>query len=393
VKVVLFSYHYFESTPRAGFHHLAEAYWDLGWDVIFVTAPLSRLSRLVRDPRLEYPVVQEANRRKPVRERLTSYVLYTRLHPANLRFRLLNRLTGGLLVRAYRRSSLGALETELTNADLIVFESTPAIALAPVVRKIAPNARLVYRVSDDLEILRVHPAVLRAEREALPVFDYVSSPSRHSMRKLGAFREVAYQGHAIAKHLFDAESESPYAAGPNACWVGSALLDPEFLRLAAERLPNWHFHVIGRARRAVLGENVIWHGELPYERTVAFIKHADVGLAVYGGHEGRVPGYLADSLKIVQYAYCGLPVIAPDALESARPHVFYYRPADADSIEQALRGALAAGKRPELGRAILSWEELAASLADEAGQRQRASLPAASGAGPHRGDWQPPLVD
>jgi 2-beta-glucuronyltransferase len=363
MKVVLFSYHYFESKLRAGFHHLAEAYWDLGWEVVFVTAPLSPLSRLVRDTRLRDPVIREANRPKAVRERLTSYPLYSRIHPANLRLGVLNRLTGRLMVDVYRRTKLGALEPELTSADLIIFESTPAIVLAPVVRTIAPRALLVYRVSDDLEVLRVHPAVIEAEWEALTVFDQVSSPSRYSARKLGAARGVDYQQHAIAKQLFDAGTRSPYAGGVNAVWVGKALLDPAFLDEASRRLPDWNFQVVGPADRSVSRSNVFWHGELEYERTIPFLKHADVGLAAYGGHEGRVPGYLADSMKIVQYAYCGLPVVAPSSLRSERLHVFYYDVRDTGSIEAALRAALAAGKRPDLARTIPSWHELAESLA------------------------------
>jgi 2-beta-glucuronyltransferase len=363
VKVVLFSYHYFESKLRAGFHHLAEAYWDLGWEVVFVTAPISPLSRLIRDRRLHDPVLAEANRPKAVRERLTSYPLYTRTHPANLRLSVLNRITGPFFLGTYRRSELGALEPELASADLIVFESTPAIVLVPLVRALAPDARLVYRVSDDLEILRVHPAVFEAELEALPLFDYVSSPSRYSAQKLGAVREVDYEQHAIAKHLFDAWTPSPYGGGVNAVWVGKALLDPVFLEAASRRLSDWRFHLVGPASPSVSRPNVVWHGELAYERTIPFLQHADVGLAAYGGHEGRVPGYLADSMKIVQYAYCGLPVVAPYTLRSERPHVFYYEFGDADSIEGALRASLAAGKRHDLARSIPSWHDLASTLA------------------------------
>ena len=261
MKVVLISYHYYESKLRAGFHHLADAYWELGWEVVFVTAPLSPLSRLVRDPRLRDPVIAEANRPKAVRERLTSYVLYSRVHPANLRLDALNRLTGRWLVDIYRRSRLGALEPELASADVILFESTPALVLVPNVRRLAGQARLVYRVSDDLEALRVHPAVLEAELEALPLFDYVSSPSRYLARKLGALREVTYEQHAVNKHLFDAVKPSPYGGGVNVVWVGKILLDPTFLDAASARFPDWTFHIIGPALPSTRCSNVVWHGE------------------------------------------------------------------------------------------------------------------------------------
>jgi 2-beta-glucuronyltransferase len=363
MKVVLFSYHYFESKLRAGFHHLAQAYWELGWEVVFVTAPLSPLSRLVRDPRFAHPVRREANRCKPVRDRLTSYVLFTRVHPANLRVSLLNRLVGRLLVELYRRADLDVLEPELATADLVVFESTSAIALAPVVRRLAPHARLVYRVSDDLEILKLNPAVVEAERAALPLFDYVSAPNRYSARKLGAKRDVEYHPHAIAKHLFDEDVRSPYGCGINAVWSGRAGLDLEAVTAAADLRPSWRFHLIGPASGTISRENLIWYGELPYEETIPYLKHADVGLAAYAPAKGRLPRYWADSLKIVQYAYCGLPIIAPSALRSERPRVFYYEPGDVVSIDRALAAAVAAGRRPDLAPALPSWHELATVLA------------------------------
>jgi len=48
--------------------------------VTFVTASISQLSRLRRDYRFQYPISGEANRLKPLRERLASYVLFTAFH-------------------------------------------------------------------------------------------------------------------------------------------------------------------------------------------------------------------------------------------------------------------------------------------------------------------------
>ena len=52
-RVILVSGHYLGSKRRAGFHHLAQAYGSLGWDVTFVTAAISLLSRLRGDYRFE----------------------------------------------------------------------------------------------------------------------------------------------------------------------------------------------------------------------------------------------------------------------------------------------------------------------------------------------------
>src|SRR5205823_6001333 len=107
-RVVLVSQHYLTSKRRAGFHHLADAYWRMGRDVVFVTAPVSWISWIHRDPRFVHPLIGEANAAKRIRERLTSYVLFTLVHPANLRLPVLNRMSAPVFER-YRNAKLGAL--------------------------------------------------------------------------------------------------------------------------------------------------------------------------------------------------------------------------------------------------------------------------------------------
>src|ERR1700761_2356085 len=167
-RVVLISGHYLGSKRRAGFHHLADAYWRLGWDVTFVTAAISRLSRLKGDYRFAYPVREEANRLVPVRERLTSYVLMTRVHPGGLGSDFANRLASPWF-RRYAHAPLGALKARLRDADLVVFEGTAALLWVERVRGLALHARLVYRVSDDLRAIGVHPLILEAEELAVPL--------------------------------------------------------------------------------------------------------------------------------------------------------------------------------------------------------------------------------
>src|SRR5437870_1960405 len=92
-RVVLVNGHIYTSTRRAGLHWLADAYHDAGWDVLFCTAGLSRLSNLQRDYRVAYLREQPANRVARVRDRLSSFIWYTAWHPANLRSGFLNGLS------------------------------------------------------------------------------------------------------------------------------------------------------------------------------------------------------------------------------------------------------------------------------------------------------------
>jgi 2-beta-glucuronyltransferase len=64
-----------------------------------------------------------------------------------------------------------------------------------------------------------------------------------------------------------------------------------------------------------------------------------------------------------QYTYCRLPIVAPLFLKHDRPHVFYYEPANDDSIRQALADALGYDRAQISTESVASWDNIAARLA------------------------------
>jgi 2-beta-glucuronyltransferase len=364
-RVVLISGHYLGSKRRAGFHHLAGAFWDAGWDVTFVTAAISTLSRLRGDFRFAYPVREEANRLVAVRERLTSYVLLTRMHPGSLGSRLANRLSTPWFAR-YARVPLGPLEERLRQSDLVVFEGTAALLLVPRIRGLAPQARLVYRASDDLRRLGVHPLILDAEAKAFPFFDLVSTPTQEIAAALRPYGPVEVHPPAIDKAALDRPTESPYGAGLAAVFAGvSPLFDYGALATAAELSPHVAFHVIGPTPRPQPA-NVVFHPELPFDELVPYLQHATFGLLLFP------PGYasLGQGNKVAQYSYCRLPIVAPSHLDAERANLCLFEHGDTESLRRALEQAEQMPHSPEFAEGITSAEELAATLAGEAPLRR-----------------------
>lgn len=359
-RAILISGHYLGSKRRAGFHHLADAYWNLGWDVTFVTAAISSLSRLRGDYRFAYPVREEANRLVAVRDRLTSFVLLTRTHPGDLGLPLANRLSRPWFAR-YAHVPLGPLEERLRDADLVVFEGTAALLLVDRIRKLVPGARLVYRASDDLRNLGVHPLILDAETQAIPRFDLVSVPTREIADRLAPYGPVEVHPPGIDKATLSRPTRSPYGDRPAAVFAGvSPLFDYESLEEAARLAPHVTFHVIGPPPRP-LPANATFHPELPFADVVPYLQHATFALLLFP------PGYpsLGQGNKIAQYSYCRLPIVAPSHLEADRANVCVFEPGDGQSLGRALQEAERMPHALAFADGIMSAEELALILADQ----------------------------
>jgi len=363
-NAVLITSHYLGSRRRAGFHFIADALRRGGWHVTFMTVGFSEVSRLKREHRFDYRADREAGRLITLAPGLDSYVWFTPFHPVN---RLPAPIAWAATPVFARYGSLPLPNANgfIREADLFVFESTAGLMLVDRFRALNPQARLVYRVSDDLRALRAHSVVRDAEQRVLPQFDLVSVPSQAIFDILSPLSpKVRLQHHGIDKAAFDVPGPSPYGERntTNAVFVGIANLDREFLAVAAELHPGWRFHVFGPF--AAMGPpNIVSHGELPFGDTVPFIVHADVGLAAVT----RIPNaeVLSDSLKVIQFTYARLPFVVPDFIRSARQNAIPYVPGDRQSIRGALEQAATFDRSTISRDGILSWDELAAALAGD----------------------------
>jgi 2-beta-glucuronyltransferase len=360
-RVVFVTSHYLNSDRKAGFHWLADALWRSGWHVLFFTESLSWLSFLRRDERCKYPLGREAHQLRYVRERLASYVWLTPFHPINLRSELINRLSAPVL-KLYPRFSLGAAEDEIARADLFVFDSDHGLFLFDRFKELNPRARFVYRVSDDVRMMRHHPLLPMQEERIVGQFDLISVPSTRIGQRFADRANVQMHHHGLDKALFDQPYANPYRTPrPNVLYVGKHHFDAEFMARAVRLLPAWSFHVFGAVGSLPAAVNLTRHGERPFAELAPYLQHADIGLQCLAYAPGAEA--FTDSLKMFQYTYCRLPIVAPSFLKQERPHVFYYEAGDDASIRQALLAAQGHDRGQISTAGVTTWDDLAARLA------------------------------
>jgi|HubBroStandDraft_1064217.scaffolds.fasta_scaffold00162_23 2-beta-glucuronyltransferase len=361
---VLVTYHYWGSTRRAGFHGLATGFRDRGWRVVMLTVGLSPLSAVRGNFRLAAVPVAERNRLVWTEPHLGSFAWYTPFHPASLGSLWLELLSTPLFA-LFPALPLHGAEAVLAAADLVVFESSCGVMLFDRIKRLNATARLVYRVSDDMRWLRLHRLCQRAEQRAAPRFDLISAPSPAIRDKFAPLPQAQFHAHGIDKQLFAAATSSPYEDGiVNAVFIGAGHLDVETLALAASLFPEWRFHVIGPLASLPALDNVVAYGEMAYERTIPYLKFADIGLN-FLTYRPFIEG-TTENFKTIQYSWCRLPVVTPDFIANPRRrHFLSYRPGDPESLRAALLAARSFDRAGIDTAEIASWADLAGLLAGE----------------------------
>jgi 2-beta-glucuronyltransferase len=239
-------------------------------------------------------------------------------------------------------------------ADVVILECGYALYWFDAIRALNKCAKYVAFYNDRLDVVGFRAEVRALHERLMPRFDLVRTNAERLLEYLPEGVNASYVPQGVDKERIRFDQPSPFKPGTrNIVSVGNMLFDDAAVRSIAAADRDATVHVIG----AVMLDppsNVVVHGELPFERTLPFIVHADVGLAPYRQVEGA--DYLAQSsLKIQQYTYCGLPVLLAEGMGIDGPNIVRYDPVDPRA---AVLRAFQTPKTRDFGRDVLSWVEV-----------------------------------
>jgi 2-beta-glucuronyltransferase len=340
---------------KASIHFFADDLAARGADVVFLTVDASLVNRL--RPGAQFSNLRAAPKRQwlAVAPRLAAFVQPTLIHPANLHNAALNRLSGPIY-SVWPARLPGELRRRMPRCDLILVETGTCVRFVPALRRAYPDAFLVYKANDLLSTLGAHPMLQEAERRTLPRFDLVAAASAGIADALPSAAPATVIPHGIDKAAFDASTASPYPEGSrNMVAVGNMLFDQWVLEELARIAPEWTIHAFGVDWRGPNPGNVVLHGEQPFASIVPFVKFADIGIAPYAMRP-QFAYLAASSLKIRQYSYCRLPIVAPGGVEWGRPNITTYD-RSTESLAAAFRRAAAMPRQALSVTDIPSWSE------------------------------------
>jgi 2-beta-glucuronyltransferase len=337
---------------------LAEAFRDAGWTVRFVTTGVSRLSFLKRDPRLDRLQRTDCNRWITAPDGVETYVYCPLVHPF-ARYVGINPITDHLFARLYRDGLRADLGRGVAASDLVVFESSAALLLFEEVGRLAPRARRVYRVSDDVRVVGMAPSILAAEDAAVGRFDLISVPSRVLLQERFTHLATArFHPHGLDLQRLEAARDAPQPEldRPACVALGTTLFNAELLALCAQARPDVRFYIVGAlpAKCRIKLPNITWFGELPFEEALKMAAACDIAAAFYRAEEGTT--YLAEtSNKIAQYIFFQKPIVGPRHLAALLGRVSFFAvdPQTEAGAREAIDRALTDTTHPEAPPGLL----------------------------------------
>ena len=368
-RAVIFSYHAMGFGGRKNsVVFLTEGLAGLGWKVDLVTAQLSFLSQLAGVPRLKAVSHHERNVWLEQTNLISNFVWVPPFHPATTRYALMDRVATPIF-HLYPYLLPETIRQRIRHARLIVIESCSAVLLFPLLKRLAPAAKFVYRACDSLDAIGMHPMLSKAEKQTARDYDLFTSPSKLILENFPSDVNTCHVPQGLQKALFDTPVPSPFEGhGPHVIVAGDMMFDRQSFEIMVRNFPKVTFHAFGRMdlRDLTSCDNLISYGEVPFETLRGYILHADCGIAPY--LDQPEVHYLAESsLKIVQYTYAQIPILAPYFCKGNLEHLKAYQPGDKASIIRALEQALMVDRRAIDRSGVQDWKEVITGMLSEVG--------------------------
>lgn len=321
-KVIMACSNYWTSPLQVGSHQIAKVFVKKGWEVAFLTDPISALHPLKgisQDLKDRYDLYRAGGRRF-CDGRLWAYVPGALVTPANQ-----PGLRGDWLHQNWHRLTMpGAVEKVRANgffgADLLYIDSIYQPHWLTTL-----NCRQTFlRVPDNHSgFSKFTPAACAAEKKIAQQVDLVgyTAPSlKDYVAGFGPKRTALIPNGVNFQHFAGMARARPGDLAkiprPIAVYVGAieAWFDFDLLRTLSQRMPDVSFVLIGpeklAAERLQNLPNVHLLGRRKYDELPAYLQHSDVGIIPFDvkGHATLID--YVNPLKLYEYLACGLPCVS-----------------------------------------------------------------------------------
>jgi len=323
MKVLWAANTYWESPFQVGANHLAREFASRGWDVAFLSDPVSPWHLLGRPGPTTQGRLKDWARGggRDLDGRLWHYSPLTLAPPQNLPLLDSAWALDHWAAMSFPHASGKVRAMGFGEVDLLVVDSVPQSLWLKEVRA----RRTLYRMTDRFRGFdKATPAMLRKERELASSVDLVAYTARDlekDVKDLGA-RKSLFLPNGVDAGAFRKKASLPpeYASIPAPRVVYAGAIDNWFnaawVRAAASALPGVSFVVIGPpgpAAAPLAGlANVHLLGMRPHASLAGYLQHARVGIIPFDVEKHGDLIHAVNPIKLYEYLACGLPVVSSD---------------------------------------------------------------------------------
>ncbi|MFC1496862.1 glycosyltransferase [Verrucomicrobiota bacterium] len=323
-KIIICAPHVWNTPYKVGCHHYTRCFSDKGWDVAYLSAPISPfhiLYYLFSSRRTGMHMPQRCNSWRKGGEyagKAWTYVPFgfipvANCFPFNTSWAIRN--AGKALVPSLKKK---LKQKGFDRADVIWIDSP----LFGYLLDMIPHKRSVLRVADNLSgFPELGRNVIEAENKLAGQVDVVAVTSallEKQVAEAGA-REIVRLPNGVDFGCFanDTHPEPVDITSiprPRAVYVGSIerWFDDSLLTYAAQHRSNISFVIIGPHKKDSFPElerlpNVYFLGKREHKQIPAYLKHSDVGLIPFK----KLPRIdYANPIKLYEYMAGSLPVVS-----------------------------------------------------------------------------------
>jgi glycosyltransferase involved in cell wall biosynthesis len=348
-RVLMATTDFWEAPTHVGSHHFAKAFANQGWDVCYLSSPISPF-HVLKSSSLFF------------RSRFRNYIRGGIRHAEG---RIWTYVPGGPFVPAgplksewayknWWKCSVPSLLKKLQKngfgeVDLIYFDNPLFSFLSDVVR----TKSSIFRVMDNNAAFPgASRTIIPRERELASKVDlviYSAFSLERYVQNLNP-RKAMHFGNGVDYRHFAKPTEIPVdirdLKKPIVIYVGAlaAWFDFQLVENLARTFPHCSFVLIGNdrlARQKLSSENIVLLGARPYSQIPDYLQAADVGIIPFDVQGFPDLIHQVNPLKLYEYLASGLPVVSVEWEELRRlnPPAFLARTSNdfAQHLEAALK--------------------------------------------------------
>jgi len=341
-KALFASSNFWTSPFQVGSHAIAHALLRMGWQVAFISDPLSPFHLFKKDLSLNLQrfTIYRHGGLSTHQGKLWAYLPMAACIPRNhlflrsqLVFKNWPQFTFPNIVRTVRQQGFG--EVDLLYLD----NSTQSFWIDKIKHK-----KSLLRIVDNYSARQEYtPCNLTAEKKLAEEVDLVIYSAAKLKSYISKFRVKSarfFPNGVDFDHFNRPRKNSPpeyeNIPHPRIVYVGETetRFDYELVKTAALRLPDYSFIIIGNTdpMKKIFKEaaNVYLLGTKLYENLPSYLQFADTGIIPYNLKKHKKLIDSVNPLKLHQYFAAGLPVVAASGreLESMKTAAHLYSSAD-----------------------------------------------------------------